>query len=86
MVNKKIAIYIPTYNAAQTLPIVLDRIPEELKRSVQEIFIVDNAIRDAFPPEQLRRGVNFFLAQSVPLFLNSNVLYGNRFRPFVPPS
>ncbi len=46
MVNKKIAIYIPTYNAAQTLPIVLDRIPEELKRSVQEIFIVDNASPD----------------------------------------
>lgn len=44
--NKAIAIYIPTYNAARTLPIVLDRIPQELKQSVQEIFIVDNASPD----------------------------------------
>lgn len=44
--NKSIAIFIPTYNAAHTLPIVLDRIPSELKHSVQEIFIVDNASPD----------------------------------------
>lgn len=42
----KIAIYIPTYNAGQTLPLVLDRIPEEVKSRVEEIFIVDNASPD----------------------------------------
>lgn len=42
----KIAIYIPTYNAGRTLPLVLDRIPEDLKRRVEEIFIVDNASLD----------------------------------------
>ena len=42
----KIAIYIPTYNAGHTLPIVLDRIPEDIKSRVMEIFIVDNASPD----------------------------------------
>ena len=42
----KIAIYIPTYNAGHTLPIVLDRIPEDVKSRVMEIFIVDNASPD----------------------------------------
>jgi len=42
----KIAIYIPAYNAGRTLPLVLDRIPEEVKRRVGEIFIVDNASPD----------------------------------------
>ncbi|MEE9185570.1 MAG: glycosyltransferase family 2 protein [Candidatus Binatia bacterium] len=42
----KIAIYIPTYNAGHTLPIVLDRIPEDVKSKVMEIFIVDNASPD----------------------------------------
>lgn len=42
----KIAIYIPTYNAGHTLPIVLDRIPEDVKSRVKEIFIVDNASPD----------------------------------------
>lgn len=42
----KIAIYIPTYNAGRTLPLVLDRIPEDVKRRVYEIFIVDNASPD----------------------------------------
>ena len=42
----KIAIYIPTYNAGHTLPIVLDRIPEDVKTRVMEIFIVDNASPD----------------------------------------
>lgn len=44
--TKKIAIFIPTYNAARTLPIVLDRIPQELKEKVQEIFIIDDASED----------------------------------------
>lgn len=42
----KIAIYIPTYNAGRTLPLVLDRIPQDVKDRVEEIFIVDNASPD----------------------------------------
>jgi len=44
--NKKIAIFIPTYNASKTLPILLDRIPSELKKKVKEIFIMDDASQD----------------------------------------
>ncbi|MBI4249124.1 MAG: glycosyltransferase family 2 protein [Elusimicrobia bacterium] len=42
----KIAVFIPTYNAAYTLPIVLDRIPQEIKEKVKQIFIIDNASED----------------------------------------
>ena len=42
----RIAIYIPTYNAGRTLPLVLDRIPQDVKSRVEEIFIVDNASPD----------------------------------------
>ncbi|MAG38649.1 glycosyl transferase [Candidatus Woesearchaeota archaeon] len=42
----KIAIFIPTYNAAKTLPIVIDRIPEKIKNSVSEILIADDASQD----------------------------------------
>ena len=42
----RIAIYIPAYNASATIPKVLDRIPPELKESVEEIFVVDNASED----------------------------------------
>lgn len=42
----RIAIFIPAYNAAATIPTVLDRIPDDLKRSVDEIFVVDNASED----------------------------------------
>jgi len=42
----RIAIYIPTYNAGQTLPLVLDRIPEAVKERVEEIFVIDNASPD----------------------------------------
>lgn len=42
----KIAIFIPAYNAARTLPIVLDRIPESLTEKVGEIFVIDNASPD----------------------------------------
>ncbi|TAJ76444.1 glycosyltransferase family 2 protein [bacterium] len=45
-VHLRIAIYIPTYNAGRTLPLVLDRIPEDVKSRVEEIFIVDNASPD----------------------------------------
>jgi glycosyltransferase involved in cell wall biosynthesis len=42
----KIAIYIPAYNGASTIPMVLDRIPEHIRRIAAEIFIVDNASPD----------------------------------------
>jgi glycosyltransferase involved in cell wall biosynthesis len=42
----RIAIYIPAYNAAATIPKVLSRIPDELKQQVEEIFVVDNASED----------------------------------------
>lgn len=42
----KIAIFIPAYNAATTLPIVLDRIPKDVKERVKEIFVIDNASND----------------------------------------
>lgn len=44
--NQKIAIFIPTYNAAKTLPIVLDRIPEKIKKQVKEIFVADDESKD----------------------------------------
>ncbi|MBL7057348.1 glycosyltransferase family 2 protein [Candidatus Woesearchaeota archaeon] len=48
MGNKKlkIAIFIPAYNAGKTLPIVLDRIPEDIKNSVSEIFVADDGSQD----------------------------------------
>ncbi len=42
----RIAIYIPAYNAATTIPTVLNRIPTDLKEQVEEIFVVDNASED----------------------------------------
>lgn len=46
MKKSKIAIFIPAYNAAYTLPIVLDRIPPETKEKVEQIFVIDNASPD----------------------------------------
>ena len=43
----KLAIYIPAYNAAHTIAQVLDRIPEEIKEKVEEIFVIDNASVDS---------------------------------------
>lgn len=40
--EKSLAIYIPAFNAAATLPKVLDRIPDRLKSAVGEIFVIDN--------------------------------------------
>lgn len=40
------AIYIPAFNAEKTLPIVLDRIPKDVVRSVKEVFVVDNCSSD----------------------------------------
>lgn len=44
--TSKIAIFIPAYNAASTLPRVLDRIPPEIKEKVKQIFVIDNASPD----------------------------------------
>ena len=44
--NSKICIFIPCYNATVTLPKVLERIPQEVKEKVEEIFIVDNDSQD----------------------------------------
>ena len=46
MSELKIAIFIPAYNAAYTLPVVLDRIPPTIKEKVKKIFVVDNASPD----------------------------------------
>jgi glycosyltransferase involved in cell wall biosynthesis len=46
MVDKKIAIFIPTYNHAKTLPLVLDRIPANIKKQVKEIFVADDESKD----------------------------------------
>jgi len=43
---KKVAIYIPAFNAASTLPRVLERIPAHVREGVQEIFVVDNNSTD----------------------------------------
>lgn len=44
--SDKIAIYIPAYNAASTIPKVLERISARLKSTAAEIFIIDNASKD----------------------------------------
>ncbi len=43
---KKICIYIPAYNVASTLPVVIDRIPEKIKQAATEILVIDNASSD----------------------------------------
>lgn len=45
-ISQRILIFIPTYNASKTLPIVLDRIPQEFKKGSTEIFISDDASQD----------------------------------------
>lgn len=45
--KKKIMIFIPAYNASHTVPVVLDRIPSEIKENVSEIVVVDNASKDS---------------------------------------
>ncbi len=44
--SPKIAIYIPAYNAAAILPLVLDRIPAAIKGRVAEILVIDNYSED----------------------------------------
>jgi len=48
MINSKknFAIYLPSYNAARTLPGVLDRIPANLKQSAKYLLVVDNCSSD----------------------------------------
>ncbi len=45
--KEKVAIFIPAYNVAHTLPLVIDRIPKEIKDVVKEIFIIDNDSQDS---------------------------------------
>mgnify|MGYP001437675778 CR=1 FL=1 len=42
----KILCYIPAYNAAATIPSVIDRIPDEMMAEIDEILVVDNASED----------------------------------------
>jgi len=42
----RIAIFVPAFNAARTLPIVLDRIPPEIKERVEQVFVIDNNSSD----------------------------------------
>lgn len=44
--DKKIAIFIPAYNAASTVTKVLDRISPAMKERVTEIFVIDNNSSD----------------------------------------
>ena len=43
---KDVAIFIPSRNVANTLSKVLDRIPDDIKNQVGEIFIIDNDSKD----------------------------------------
>jgi glycosyltransferase involved in cell wall biosynthesis len=42
----KILCYIPAYNAAATIPSVIDRIPQKMMDQIDELLIVDNASED----------------------------------------
>jgi len=42
----KILCYIPAYNAAATIPSVIDRIPANMMERIDEILVVDNASED----------------------------------------
>ena len=42
----KIAIFIPAYHHVKTLPSVIDRIPQEVKDEIAEIFVIDDASSD----------------------------------------
>jgi glycosyltransferase involved in cell wall biosynthesis len=45
-VEKRVAIFIPAFNAASTVAKVLDRIPANLRSQMAEIFVIDNASTD----------------------------------------
>ena len=42
----RILCYIPAYNAAATIPSVIDRIPQNMMERIDEILVVDNASED----------------------------------------
>ena len=44
--ERRVAIFIPAFNAASTVAKVLDRIPANLRGQMAEIFVVDNASTD----------------------------------------
>ena len=44
--DKKVAIFIPAFNAASTIVNVLDRIPLNIRDQVAEIFVIDNHSTD----------------------------------------
>jgi glycosyltransferase involved in cell wall biosynthesis len=44
--EKRVAIFIPAFNAAGTVAKVLDRIPPNLREQMAEIFVIDNASTD----------------------------------------
>lgn len=46
MKNKKILIFIPTYNACKTITNVLDRIPLDIKNKAEEILVSDDGSPD----------------------------------------
>lgn len=46
MKDKRIAIFIPAFNAASTVGKVLDRIPRNLREQMAEIFVIDNNSTD----------------------------------------
>lgn len=52
--GKKIAIYVPAYNAARTLEPLLKRIPPEVLELASEILVVDDASEDETYAEALR--------------------------------
>ncbi|NUM88354.1 MAG: glycosyltransferase, partial [Bdellovibrionales bacterium] len=43
---RRFVIYIPAYNAAVTLPRVIERIPPAVRETVKEILVVDNHSAD----------------------------------------
>jgi len=45
-VEKRVAIFIPAFNAASTVVNVLDRIPLNIRDKMAEIFVIDNASTD----------------------------------------
>lgn len=61
MSQKKVAIFILTYNSASTITKVLDRIPVSIRELVEEVFIFDDASHDSIDlvVEEWRRLAGF---------------------------
>jgi glycosyltransferase involved in cell wall biosynthesis len=53
--NKRVLIFVVAYNAEKTIESVLDRIPEELRRSEVEVLIIDDSSKDATFQTGLKR-------------------------------